>query len=145
MLKLVIEIYGIKTSFGGGGIIVLAVIKTVSFPCCIVCLKVSRHFGGICHHLQGWRTSKALLATSFMLVSCLAYFSALNMEVTCFSKTSVDFQQNTLYYIPEDRTLPTQNRFILHNTITGTGQLPPLQMQLKGHYVTPLMRLTKSN
>jgi hypothetical protein len=28
----------------------------------------------------------------FMLVSCLAYSSTLNMEVTCSSETSVDFQ-----------------------------------------------------
>jgi hypothetical protein len=33
----------------------------------------------------------ALLATCFMLVSCLAYSSTLKMEVTCSSETPVDF------------------------------------------------------
>jgi hypothetical protein len=40
-----------------------------------------------------------------MLVSCLAYSSTLNMETTCFSETSVDFQRTIRRYIPEDRTL----------------------------------------
>jgi hypothetical protein len=37
--------------------------------------------------------------------SCLAYFSGLKMEVEYSSETSVDFQQTTRRYIPEDRTL----------------------------------------
>jgi hypothetical protein len=37
------------------------------------------------------------LATCFMLVSCLAYSLAMEMEVTCFSVTSVTF--NRLCYI----------------------------------------------
>jgi hypothetical protein len=48
--------------------------------------------------------SRALLATCFMLVSCLAYSSILKMEATCSPETSVDFQQTTLRYIPEYRT-----------------------------------------
>jgi hypothetical protein len=46
----------------------------------------------------------ALLATFFffMLVSCS---SALKMEGTCSSETSVDFQRNTRRHIPEDKTL----------------------------------------
>jgi hypothetical protein len=36
--------------------------------------------------------------------SCCAY-STLKMEVKCFSKTSVDFQQTTQHYILEDSTL----------------------------------------
>jgi hypothetical protein len=40
-----------------------------------------------------------------MLVSCLAYFSTLKMEATCFYETPVDFQQDTGRYIPEDMTL----------------------------------------
>jgi hypothetical protein len=35
----------------------------------------------------------ALLAASFMLVSCLAYSSILKMLATCSSETSVDFQR----------------------------------------------------
>jgi hypothetical protein len=41
-------------------------------------------------------------ATYFMFVSCLAYYSTLKMEVTCSSKTLVDFQWTTQEYIPED-------------------------------------------
>jgi hypothetical protein len=46
----------------------------------------------------------ALLATCFMLVSCLAYSATLKMEVTCSSNMSVDFQ-HTGRYIPENKTL----------------------------------------
>jgi hypothetical protein len=38
-----------------------------------------------------------------LLVSCMAYTSALKMEVTCSFKTSVNFQHTTWCYIPEDR------------------------------------------
>jgi hypothetical protein len=55
-----------------------------------------------------WRNmsppAPALLATCFMLVSCLAYSSALKIEPTCFSYKSVDFQWTTWHYMPEDRT-----------------------------------------
>jgi hypothetical protein len=40
----------------------------------------------------------------FFLVYCLAYSSILKMEDVCSSETSVDFDQNTLCYIPEDKT-----------------------------------------
>jgi hypothetical protein len=40
-----------------------------------------------------------------MLVSCSAYSLTLKMEAMCSSKTSVDFQQTTLQYVPEDSTL----------------------------------------
>jgi hypothetical protein len=43
-----------------------------------------------------------LLAACCMLVSCLAYFLAQKMEVSCSSKTSVDFQWTTHRHIPED-------------------------------------------
>jgi hypothetical protein len=38
-------------------------------------------------------------------VSCLAYSSALEMEVTCSSKRLVDFRRLVCHDIPEDRTL----------------------------------------
>jgi hypothetical protein len=41
-------------------------------------------------------------ATYFTLGSCLAYSLTLKMEATCSSGTSVDFQQTTPHYIPED-------------------------------------------
>jgi hypothetical protein len=39
-----------------------------------------------------------------MRVSCLVYSPGLTMEDTCSSDTSVDFEQTTRRYIPEDRT-----------------------------------------
>jgi hypothetical protein len=36
-------------------------------------------------------SSRALLAACFILVSCMAYFFTLKMEVTCCCETSVDF------------------------------------------------------
>jgi hypothetical protein len=39
-----------------------------------------------------------------MLVSCLAYFLNLKMEVIYPSETSVDFHWATRHYIPEERT-----------------------------------------
>jgi hypothetical protein len=35
----------------------------------------------------------------------LTYSSTQNMEATCSSETSADFQRTTHRYIPEDRTL----------------------------------------
>jgi hypothetical protein len=40
-----------------------------------------------------------------MLVSRLAHSSTLKMEAICSVETTVDFQQTTRRYIPEDRTL----------------------------------------
>jgi hypothetical protein len=67
------------------------------------------------------RMNRALLATFFMLVSCLAYSSTLKMEATCSPDTLVVFQRTTVpyifigtdvrtsyptrRYIPEDRAL----------------------------------------
>jgi hypothetical protein len=56
-------------------------------------LKANRSFGG------------TLLVTCFMLVSWWAYSSTLNMEATCSSETTFDFQRTTKRYIIEDRTL----------------------------------------
>jgi hypothetical protein len=42
-----------------------------------------------------------LLPTSFMLDDCLAYFSTLNMDMTCSSETLVDFQLSTWHYISQ--------------------------------------------
>jgi hypothetical protein len=41
-------------------------------------------------------------APAFTLVSRSTYSSALKMEAACSSGTSVDFQQTTRRYIPED-------------------------------------------
>jgi hypothetical protein len=52
------------------------------------------------------RTVEAMLATTFTLISCLAYFFLfLKMEAICFFESSVDIQRTTQRYIAEDRTL----------------------------------------
>jgi hypothetical protein len=56
----------------------------------------------------GKHTKRFLLATCLHAGFLLAYFSTLKMEAICSSQTSVDFQQTTRRYIPEDGTLPTQ-------------------------------------
>jgi hypothetical protein len=43
-----------------------------------------------------------------MLLSCLAFYSTLKMEVACPSETSVDFQSTTRRYIVDDVTLQTK-------------------------------------
>jgi hypothetical protein len=60
-------------------------------------MQVNRRFKGT-FHLH-------LLATCLILVSWLAYTSALNMVATCSSETSVDFGRTTRRNIPGDRTL----------------------------------------
>jgi hypothetical protein len=55
-------------------------------PCSL--LNVNRRFGGTYSHHQGRRISDAR-----------------NQEAICSSKTSVDFQQTTWCYIPENGTL----------------------------------------
>jgi hypothetical protein len=47
------------------------------------------------------KPARSLLATRFMLFSCLAYTSTVKIEEACSS----DFQQTTLRYIPEERKL----------------------------------------
>jgi hypothetical protein len=46
------------------------------------------------------------------MLSRLAYSSAMKMEATCSSETSVDFRRTTRRYIPEDRTVHTNSFFI---------------------------------
>jgi hypothetical protein len=48
---------------------------------------------------------KPCLPPVFMLGSCSAYSSTLNMEEESYSETSVDFQRTTGRYIQKDRTL----------------------------------------
>jgi hypothetical protein len=68
-------------------------------------LKMNRRYGGTYRlHLQNRRTSKAVFATCFMLVSFLAYSSILRMVATCTSEMSDDCQCTTLHYTLEDRT-----------------------------------------
>jgi hypothetical protein len=72
-------------------------------PCSL--LEVNQSFRGTCYlHLQGCRVSQARNQHETGSKQ-LAYSSPLEMEATCSSKISVDFQQTTQCYIPEDRTL----------------------------------------
>jgi hypothetical protein len=95
-------------------------------------LKVNPHFGGIYRvHLQGPGTiharnkakifskngsafrgsnqlsanNQAMLATRFMLVSCLVSSSNIKTETTCSLETCLDYQRTTRRYIPEDNTI----------------------------------------
>jgi hypothetical protein len=45
----------------------------------------------------------AMLASCFMLVSCLTYSSTLKIEAKCYSETSVGFQRTTRRCIQDDR------------------------------------------
>jgi hypothetical protein len=58
-------------------------------------------------HLQGRRISqaKSQRERDCHMVSCLASSSALNMEATCFSETSVYFKPSTWRSFPDDRIL----------------------------------------
>jgi hypothetical protein len=47
-----------------------------------------------------------------ILASCVAYSLAPVIEVTCSSEMSVDFQRTTWHYIPEARTLLTEEKFV---------------------------------
>jgi hypothetical protein len=54
-----------------------------------------------------------------MLISWLAHFSTLKMEMTCSPKISVDFQWTSRHYILEDRILHNHHseNLILHEEL----------------------------
>jgi hypothetical protein len=52
---------------------------------------------------------KALPVDCPRLFACLAYRLTLNMEDTCFSRTSVNSYLTTPHHIPEDSTLQSKN------------------------------------
>jgi hypothetical protein len=60
---------------------------------------------------------------AFTLVSCLAYYSTLKMDVICSSEKSVDFQWTTWQYIPEDSTHEEMFSFL---NIESIGLIPML-------------------
>jgi hypothetical protein len=66
------------------------------------------------------------LSLAFMLVSCLAYSSILNMEAICSSETPVGFQRTALRYTPENRTHSgrSENPKFYKNTILQAGRSP---------------------
>jgi hypothetical protein len=50
------------------------------------------------------QTKQETSITLVMLVSCLACYLTMNMGATCSSETSIDIQQTTRRYIPENIT-----------------------------------------
>jgi hypothetical protein len=72
-------------------------------------VKVNRSFGGKPPPSSGLKRmsskKRALLVSCILLVSCLAFFSALKVGAICSSETSDDFHPITRRYIREDRTL----------------------------------------
>jgi hypothetical protein len=50
--------------------------------------------------------SKLVLFDNFLMqIYCLAYYFVLNTEAKCCSETSVDFNQNSRRYAPDNRIL----------------------------------------
>jgi hypothetical protein len=93
-------------------------------------VKVNQRFGRTYRlHLQCRIISKKaartdLLAVYFVLVSCLAYSSALKVEAIFSSERSFDFYRTTQCYIPEDRILHTNKLDIyLHQNVSSVNIL----------------------
>jgi hypothetical protein len=70
---------------------------------------------------QSWKVSQALFAACSMLLSCLAYPSALKMAMICSSEMSAAFQRTTWRYIPEDIFLNYHRYMNLRPCIKGTS------------------------
>jgi hypothetical protein len=69
-------------------------------------IKVSRRFGSTCSLLLwGWRTSHARNHHKTGSEQKLVISLILNMDATCSSETSADFQRTTRPYILEDRII----------------------------------------
>jgi hypothetical protein len=81
-----------KIYFVGCEVLTTVVVKSCIFWDIMLCIPLNE-------------TSPKAGSPAFRLVSCVAYSSTLKMEATCSSETSVDFQQTTQCYIPEDRAL----------------------------------------
>jgi hypothetical protein len=111
-------------------------------------LRVNRCFGGKCRlHLQGRIISqernqhkiRLYLPPALTLVSCFVYSSTLKMEETSSSEMLVDFQRTTRRYIPQGKTLQTNN-FDL-STLQAHIQLP---IRTPAPETTPLQRSYQS-
>jgi hypothetical protein len=78
-------------------------------------VKDNQHFGGTYQlHLQSQRARQA--RNQHEVGS--NYSSALKMEATCFSETSVKFHWTTWYYIPQDRAFKVIFNFTFSSTIS---------------------------
>jgi hypothetical protein len=56
-------------------------------------------------------STRDLFAVCFILVSCLDYSSVMTIEEVCSTEMSLDFEQNTLCYMPEFNTFHNWRRF----------------------------------
>jgi hypothetical protein len=107
----------IRTEFLGFEVLTAVIIKSSLFWYIPLRsqLKVNWTLGGICRlYHQSRRIWEARNQNErsyqaeqliFKMVSCLAYSSALKMDATCSSETSVYFQRTTRRYIPGDTNL----------------------------------------
>jgi hypothetical protein len=85
-------------------------------------LKVDRHFGGTRRlHDTTMKACGKQVSPAFMLICCSAY-STLKTEAICSSETSVDFQQTTWCYIPEDSTLHNHRDLYIHSVIRNINR-----------------------
>jgi hypothetical protein len=65
-------------------------------------------------HCEYCETDNELpLATCFTLVSCMSYSSTVKVEATCSFETSVDFQWTARYYILENITYISIQRWMV--------------------------------
>jgi hypothetical protein len=76
------------------------------------------HFWDIIH-VRNQAQLSCLLAHFFMLFSCLAYSSNLNMNRHVYNEISIIFQWTIRHYIPEDRTVQFHQQ-ILKATLKET-------------------------
>jgi hypothetical protein len=96
-------------------------------------LKVNRRFGGTYRpHLQGRIIPAVSLPPAFTLVSCFACYSTLNMQSTCSSEKSVDFQRTKRRYIPEDRTLHNHRCKVKGKVVTVLNELSTMPWRRMG-------------
>jgi hypothetical protein len=65
-----------------------------------------------------------------MLISCLAYYSILEMEAACSSEKFVDFQLTTRRYILEDGTLHNRRSEILKSYVENSVRTPSLRAEI---------------
>jgi hypothetical protein len=69
------------------------------------------------------------LERSYLMVSCMAHFSALKMVATSSTETSVGLQRTTWQYIPVDRTLHNHHYINLICYVVMLLNIPLLQLE----------------
>jgi hypothetical protein len=92
--------------------------STYLFIC--VHVKIPNRMNGISRNFTLGILFCLCLTPAFMMISCSDYSSTLKMENIYSSETSVDFQQTTRRYIPEDTTLLQSQTFYTGSTCGST-------------------------